>query len=123
MSLEKQSTMKPNCSVRSEGRWDWIRTGKGVSSIAGGAREFRDNRCHTSNHRHGGVCVVGMSRSDAETSREIPEWPHGNGRMPREVGMVHSSVDASVMGGGAKGPYLVGATREAKDVRWPVNGY
>jgi hypothetical protein len=53
-----------------------------------------------------------------ETSRDLPEIRGVAAPVTREVGVAHSSVEASVMERGAKGPYLVNVNREAKDVRW-----
>lgn len=62
--------------------------------------------------------MVGMLRSDLETSREIPEGLSRGAGVNREVGVARSSAEASVMERGAKGPHLVKVNREAKDVRW-----
>ena len=112
MSLESVKTMKQNSSHNCECRRGWIRLGKGVSSFARRVRESRNNRCYASNHRHGGVCEVGMLRSEIKTSREIPrsveEWhdsdttthtsPCKVSVASGEVGMVHSSDETPVMG-------------------------
>lgn len=65
--------------------------------------------------------MVGMRRSEMETSREILNQCCGNVALSEEVGRVRSSEEASVMERGAKGPCLVSVNREAKDVRWLVN--
>ena len=51
--------------------------------------------------------MVGMSGSEMETSRDLPESRSVAASVVREVGVAHSSVEASVMERGAKGPYLV----------------
>lgn len=135
MSLEKQSTMKQSYLVFSECRWDWIRLGNGGSTKGGYIRESKNNGCYASNHRHGGVCEVGMLRSVIETSREIlisvvrkhdPNTTSGTSfdeaiLAYEEVGVAHSSVEAPVMGRRAKEPYLVDVNREAKEMRWQIN--
>ncbi len=80
--------------------------------------------------------MVGMQRSDIETSREILmnvlagepaettriSSHYGKGVLVyQEVGVAHSSAETSVMERGAKGPYLVDVNREAKEERWLEN--
>jgi hypothetical protein len=67
--------------------------------------------------------VVGMLGSDMETSRDILKSCREDAGGGQEVGVAHSSEEASVMERGAKGPYLVDVDREAKDVRWLENRY
>ena len=67
--------------------------------------------------------MVGMLRSDLETNREIQRPHRGKAAGNLEVGVAHSSAEASVMERGAKGPYLVKVNREAKEERWLENRY
>ena len=134
MSLVNLKPMKPILLLWGEGRWGWIRLGIDAHLMMS-ILESKTNREYASSHRHGGVSVVGMLRSDGETSREIPvgakslavwtkatgvaSWVTSEGALASwEVGAVRSSADTSVMAGGAKGPYLVDVNREVEDVRW-----
>lgn len=115
-----------------ESRRGWMTLGKGSSLLERDAPESNNNRCIESSHRHGGVREVGMLRSVIEKSREILTGAESSKMIKatritscknskgvlvsEEVGVARSSVDASVMGGGAKEPHLVDVNREGKDM-------
>jgi hypothetical protein len=125
-------TMKLSLLTPDESRRDWMKLGNDASLREGSVRESKNNRCYVSSHHHGGVREVGMLRSVIETSREIltdaeineaikatgiSSCQNSKGVMvDEEVGVARSSVDAPVMGSGAKGPYLVDVNREGRDV-------
>ena len=72
MSLEMcKNTMKLTYWLARESRRDRVRLGISSSLKKRRVLETKDNRCYAPDHRHGGVCVVGMLGSDSETSREI----------------------------------------------------
>lgn len=123
--------MKLNPWSGGESRRDRISLGNDMSSETRSVSESKNNRYDASNHRHGGVGGVGMLRSMIETSREIlrdaevrvavratrTASPSDKGALVcEEVGVAHSSVNAPVMGSGAKEPYLVDVNREGKEV-------
>lgn len=137
MSLENATTMKLSLSDYGESRWGWIRLGNDALFLkrSGGVPESKNNRCYASSHRHGGVGGVGMLRSVIETNREIltdveineaikttrTTSPCDKGVVVcEEVGVAHSSVDASVMECRAKEPYLVDVNREVSGLALTV---
>ena len=139
--------MKLNILEWCESRRNLIRLGNDLPSATRCVPESKNNRCYASSYHHSGVGEVGMLRSVIETSREILTdaeineaikatritscYHSKDASVCEEVGMAHSSVDAPVMGCGAKEPYLVDVNREVKwmhpavrsnkEVRWLIN--
>ena len=127
-----KETMKLTHWLAGEGRWGQIRLGmNGTDLKFRNVLESKDNRYDASVHHHGGVRVVGMLRSGSGKSREIHvraeerECSEATGATSvknegilsyGEVGGVHSSDEALVMRGGAKGLYLVEVNRARQNV-------
>ena len=55
----------------SESRRVWVRLGNNASANCRSIPESKNNRYDAPKHHCGGVCGVGMLRSEIETSREI----------------------------------------------------